>query len=764
MVNTCCIPNCKGNYPNGPIVSVFSFPKCPELKEKWLAKIPRDFEPSPHSKVCELHFADAAIRRTTQAFDEKTMKTIEIKLKQPRLQKDAVPTIFPNCPKYLSSIPAVREPVRQHQTEQRHIEAAIAESIKYQKEYESRYNFNSFSDCLKCINNSEIPDGWIFVHKENNVYFHFVTYSPPTAEMVFSVNINSDLQMTAFTKDIPINVVNKIGLPLSIKSVHGIFYVLNYLKLNINVPTDNLESCINSTKHCLNNLKNLVNEEKKSASISSKYKDVVHILPVKKITADILFHYIKKIICGLEEIGIHIFCIITDNNAINQKAVSCFADPPKSSIVYRHPMSNEKPLFFMLDTVHLIKSIRNNWLNQKNEGKCMFYPPFASNMAGANKDKLKTASLQVLRKLQQIDSPNLIHYGYSLTLKSLNPSNLERQNVKFVLQIFNAFVVEERPFKGHNKRNEFQKPLRIDDKRMQFLYTFLNWLDVWESYTCVTGTLTRETHQALKHTTYAVIEITHYCIEELKLDYVLTGKLQTDSLEDRFGKYRRLAGANYNVSITQIFESENKLRLQSISFILTTLFSLLEINNSNYEEPLDESEIALWLKLISVEENDFQNIQSLLPALIYVAGYCLYAANKKIKCSECYQIMAIDNTIDICEKYVFIRNLDRGNLKYPSEEVIQIVIYNYIIITKLLSPDHKVDFCEVQNQRSLVFKITSAILSSKEIYLESVNCPSSHSSEFLSSKIIWPSTNILLKNFCRKKMMKFKKLQAKKTT
>lgn len=52
MPYRCCVPNCKGNYPNTPKVAVFGFPKDVELKKKWLHAIKRkDFEPSATSKV-----------------------------------------------------------------------------------------------------------------------------------------------------------------------------------------------------------------------------------------------------------------------------------------------------------------------------------------------------------------------------------------------------------------------------------------------------------------------------------------------------------------------------------------------------------------------------------------------------------------------------------------------------------------------------------------------------------------------------------------
>lgn len=52
MPNRCCVPLCKGNYPNGPTVSVFSFPNNEKLKQEWLKQIQRkNFHPTKGSKV-----------------------------------------------------------------------------------------------------------------------------------------------------------------------------------------------------------------------------------------------------------------------------------------------------------------------------------------------------------------------------------------------------------------------------------------------------------------------------------------------------------------------------------------------------------------------------------------------------------------------------------------------------------------------------------------------------------------------------------------
>lgn len=51
-------------------------------------------------------------------------------------------------------------------------------------------------------------------------------------------------------------------------------------------------------------------------SMLSRYKDVVHVLTVKKLLGDIL-HLLVKVIMGLEDIGFNVLCIITDNNSLH---------------------------------------------------------------------------------------------------------------------------------------------------------------------------------------------------------------------------------------------------------------------------------------------------------------------------------------------------------------------------------------------------------------------------------------------------------------
>lgn len=73
----------------------------------------------------------------------------------------------------------------------------------------------------------------------------------------------------------------------------------------------------------------------------------------------------------------------------------------------------------------------------------MYYPHF--NVDSLELDvkgdiKLKTASFLSLKMLYEIESVNLLKYGYTLSSKALWPTNMERQKVSLALQIFNSNI------------------------------------------------------------------------------------------------------------------------------------------------------------------------------------------------------------------------------------------------------------------------------------------------------------------------------------
>ncbi|GFY07507.1 THAP-type domain-containing protein [Trichonephila clavipes] len=106
-------------------------------------------------KVCELHFSDDAIRRYTEAYNEKTGEKICVPLKRLRLQNFAVPTIFTDFPTYLSisGNPARECPEQRLQRfENEHLQLSTQASIISKEEFERKKSFTSFPELsvFKC--------------------------------------------------------------------------------------------------------------------------------------------------------------------------------------------------------------------------------------------------------------------------------------------------------------------------------------------------------------------------------------------------------------------------------------------------------------------------------------------------------------------------------------------------------------------------------------------------------------------------------------
>ncbi|CAN7938545.1 unnamed protein product [Ixodes hexagonus] len=118
---------------------------------------------------------------------------------------------------------------------------------------------------------------------------------------------------------------------------------------------------------------------------------------------------------------------------------------------------------------------------------------------------------------------------------------------------------------------------------------------------CDTGGLTREIHAALEQTSYSLVKLSQYCLETLNFKYVLLGKFLTDCLEDRFGRYRRLAGAQYQISVRQ-----------------KMLMLVPPLDTIDEEEAEDEDQSVLN---VLITENDLQSSQCDMPVIAYVAGY-----------------------------------------------------------------------------------------------------------------------------------------------
>lgn len=149
MPRKCSVPGCKSNYDSEcritkTTITTFSFPKDDTLRNKWLRAIPREnWTPSKATVVCVLHFEDRYVI-THQDYKNYDGVMQKLLLRCPRLAVDAVPTIFPNLPAYLSKqAPPERKTPDERRTEMlnRHAKAV--------QDFLEADNIASFSDFMK---------------------------------------------------------------------------------------------------------------------------------------------------------------------------------------------------------------------------------------------------------------------------------------------------------------------------------------------------------------------------------------------------------------------------------------------------------------------------------------------------------------------------------------------------------------------------------------------------------------------------------------
>ena len=147
-----------------------------------------------------------------------------------------------------------------------------------------------------------------------------------------------------------------------------------------------------------------------------------------------------------------------------------------------------------------------------------------------------------------------------------------------------------------------------------------------------------------------------------------------------------MSGANYHISYCQVLESERRLKVSTILKLFSNQESsptLAEFIKS-FSGPTDESTTDTSLDTdlyISLVENlpiislDPHTLQS----LAFIGEYTVHQLGKHFSlCNDCLIFLTEDKLLYVDEplesKFKLIELIDRGNLKWPSEAVIDAVI------------------------------------------------------------------------------------------
>jgi hypothetical protein len=295
---------------------------------------------------------------------------------------------------------------------------------------------------------------------------------------------------------------------------------------------------------------------------------LVKMLPVNKLDAEFMYDQSKNLINHVQNAGGIITSIICDNNRVNQAFFKKFD--------LASPWKTVDGIFLLFDFVHILKSIRNNWLTEKT-GEIEFEV----------KGETLVAKWEHIRRLQKLEDEQLVKMS-KLSFVAANPKPVERQKVDTCLRVFcdetkealiNHPGMQEENVDGTvtlitkviefwsivNVKSLFEDVRLRNPLRSAITSPESTQLDkLWEFAEFAAATkgprskrekkLTFDTGSAIEHTCKGLIDLARHLLQLQHCKYVLLGKFTTDPIERAFGKLRQGSGGTYFINVQQILE------------------------------------------------------------------------------------------------------------------------------------------------------------------------------------------------------------------
>jgi len=110
------------------------------------------------------------------------------------------------------------------------------------------------------------------------------------------------------------------------------------------------------------------------SSLFDHFKDIVSLTPVKCLTSEQLMPMLIDVLNIVQNAGFIVVVVVSDNNQVNAKTFQAIWGSSSFETGMDNPEHAGHKIFFLYDTVHILKCVRNNWLNQSDSGQTFLYP------------------------------------------------------------------------------------------------------------------------------------------------------------------------------------------------------------------------------------------------------------------------------------------------------------------------------------------------------------------------------------------------------
>lgn len=507
------------------------------------------------------------------------------------------------------------------------------------------------------------------------------------------------------------------------------------------------------------------------SSLASSYKDIVCMIPIDSINSEIIIQGFWNVVKHVSTIGFQVVAVVCDNHAANRKALmNLFGGEWGASIT--NPYNNSLPIFLLFDPTHNIKNFYNNFQKRREFQYC------------GDQCNL-TAKFSDIEELYYEEKNRPLKLAPQLSKRHLYPSNLDKLSAKPALSVINEKTVNalnfysdhigvnwkstalflskvlkvwnimnvKTPSVGKRKRDNTKDPIKSSyDWKLSVLKEFIDFLDAWQSNGCGLST---ETFLAWRQTCKSLIAICDYLLKDKRyLFYILLGKIQSDPIEHRFGWYRQMSGANYYISVRQLFESERKIR--ALSLLKFSGLSLSELNslstpNTTCDDTLINDEVAE--RIYNTLDLNFSDPDVVdLNAIYYVTGAIVRSELRLRKCDLCREILsksesefvpAIDSLADESVS-LFTSEVCRGGFVIPTDLAYDVCVKCWQLFVSLKSNGNSLNMYISSNDHCQVW--LTIVATYLDDYYTLVQCEKEH--EFMKSLAI-RFFHCLMKNFLK---------------
>ena len=313
-------------------------------------------------------------------------------------------------------------------------------------------------------------------------------------------------------------------------------------------------------------------------SLFSGWKMPVAFFPTTTIKSFALFNLFWKCVEDLEQRDFKVLTSTCDGASPHRLFYKfhCPPDAPRGTVIYKtknHFAMEDRPLYFICDPVHLLKTTRNNWENScwRNKTKKLRN----NNMwitwlqlIDAFENDVNASNASGLRLLHKLTSDHLFLNPY-LRMRVYLAAQVFSNRVALALSVQGKAGTEETEKFVKNMNDffdclnanriytqfEFKSVYRSpSDRRLEWLQNdFLKYFQDWKEWAMSQVDvplverkqyfISDQTWEGLQICVNSFVEVVKFSLNIPGVSYVVATKFNQDSLEKCFGKVRQKRGA-----------------------------------------------------------------------------------------------------------------------------------------------------------------------------------------------------------------------------